>query len=108
MSIQIFKTKVETNKLFELLDKICIKNDKYYTFNFDSFKKGIYEGSIVIFFEEIKDNYFISKRKYLEKKLTFNSVITVIRQIMKYNNIYFTSKIIYTDGAYSIIYYIYF
>lgn len=108
MSIQIFKTKVETNKLFELLDKICIKNDKYYTFNFDSFKKGIYEGSIVIFFEEIKDNYFISKRKYLEKKLTFNSVITVIRQIMKYNNICFTSKIIYTDGAYSIIYYIYF
>lgn len=108
MSQQIFKTKVATSKLIALLENLCVKNDKYYIFNFDSFKKGIYDGSLLLFFEDIKENYFISKRKYLDKKMSFNSVMTVIRQIMKSNNICFTSKILYSDSDYSIIYYIYF
>ena len=52
MSSQIFKNQY-TNKslLFNLLDKICLKNDKHYTFNSDSFKKGVYTEDIQNFFK---------------------------------------------------------
>ena len=43
MSIQIFKKNIPNEILFELLDSICLKNEKHYTFNTDSFKRGIYK-----------------------------------------------------------------
>ena len=42
MSSQIFKEQIPNNIFFELLDKICLKNEKHYTFNINSFKKGFY------------------------------------------------------------------
>ncbi len=32
------------------------------------------------FIEECKPYYHVSKRKYLERKLTYNSFVTIIRQ----------------------------
>ena len=46
MSTQIFKNQISNNILFELFDKICLKNEKYYTFNMLSFKKGSYSEDI--------------------------------------------------------------
>ena len=74
----------------------------------DSFKKGIYKDLIPKFLENCKSYYHISKRKYLEKELTFNSFITVLRQICNFNNITYTSKIKYDKSSYFITYYIYF
>jgi len=107
MSIQIFKNKVPNNLLFELLDKICLKNEKYYTFNVWSFKKGVYSEEIQNFFKICIPYYHLSKRKYLEKKLTHNSFITVLRQICNFNKIIYTSQIKYSKSTYDIIYYIY-
>ena len=108
MSSQIFKNNVPIDLLFNLLDKICPKNEKHYLFNNISFKKGVYTGDIVAFFEECKSYYHISKRKYLEKKLTYNSFTTVLRQICKNNNVTYTSQIKYDKSKYDILYYIYF
>jgi hypothetical protein len=36
MSNQIFKNNIPNNIFFELLDKICLKNEKYYIFNVES------------------------------------------------------------------------
>jgi hypothetical protein len=108
MTSQIFKTKVPNSLFFELLDKICLKNEKHYTFNLDAFKKGVYTEEIPKFFEVCKPYYFLSKQKYLEKKLTYNSFSTILRQICNYNKVIYTSQIIYNKSDYSIVYYIYY
>jgi hypothetical protein len=107
MTSQIFKNKVPNSLFFELLDKMCLKNEKHYTFNSDAFKKGVYSEEIQKFFESCKPYYFLSKRKYLEKKITYNSFSTILRQICNYNKIVYTSQIIYNKSDYSIVYYIY-
>lgn len=108
MSAQIFKNNIPNNILFNLLESICIKNDKYYIFNAESFKKGMFNGFISEFITLCIPYYHLSKRKYLERKVTYNSVITVLRQICKFNKITYTSKILYDKSKYCIVYYIYF
>jgi len=108
MSTQIFKNQIPNNLLFELLDKICLKNEKHYTFNIESFKKGVYSEDIQKFFIICTPYYHLSKRKYLEKKLTYNSFVTVLRQICNYNKITYTSQIKYDKSTYDIVYYIYY
>ena len=107
MSIQIFKKNVPNENLFQLLDSICLKNEKHYILDVDSFKKGIFKEIIQQFLDNCKQYYHLSKRKYLEKKLTYNSFVTVIRQICNFNKITYTSQIKYDKSTYSIVYYIY-
>lgn len=107
MSNQIFKNNIPNEELFKLLETICIKSDKYYIFNNISFKKGIFNGSIANFLYYCNPYYHISKKKYLEKKLTYNSFTTVLRQICKFNKITYTSQILYDKSTYCIVYYVY-
>ena len=107
MSTQIFKKNVPTSLLFNLLDSICMKNEKHYTLTIDSFKKGIYNNSITNFIEDCKPYYHLSKKKYLEKKLTYNSFTTILRQICNFNKITYTSQIKYDKSTYGIVYHIY-
>ncbi len=107
MSSQIFKNKIPTNILYELLNKLCIKTEKYYVFNMNSFKKGIYSNDIQEFINVCMPYYHISKRKYLDKKMTYKSFITIIRQICNHNFITYTSQIKYDHSAYEIVYNIY-
>lgn len=108
MTSQIFKHKIPSTILFDLLDKICIKNEKYYTLNSDAFKKGVYKEEIQKFFDVCKPYYYLSKRKYLEKKLVYNAFTTIVRQICNFNKITYTSQILYNKSAYDIVYYIYY
>lgn len=107
MSKQIFKNNIPNESVFELLDAICLKNDKHYTLNIDSFKKGIFKETIPKFLEFCIPYYHISKRKYLERKLTYKSFTTVLRQICNANKITYTSQIKYDKSSYNIVYYIY-
>ena len=108
MSNQTFKKKVDIEPLFELLEKICCKESKYYMFDLNAYKKGLYENLFNEYFDYLKDFYHKSKQKYIEKKITYNSFTTVLRQILKYNNIPFHSKLCYNKSEYVIVYYIYF
>ena len=107
MSNQIFKNKIPTELLFNLLNNICLKNEKHYTLNLNSFKKGVFNGTIQTFLNECKSYYHNSKHKYLDKKLTYNSFTTVLRQICNFNKIVYTSQIKYDKSKYDIIYFIY-
>lgn len=107
MSTQIFKKNVPNTTFFNLLESICMKNEKHYTFTIDSFKKGIYDESIPKFIVECTPYYHISKRRYLEKKLTYNCFTTILRQICNFNHIKYTSQIKYDKSTYNIIYYFY-
>lgn len=108
MSNQIFKKNIPNEILFELLDSICLKNEKHYLLNNDSFKKGVFKDIIIIFFEKCRQYYHLSKRKYLERKLSYNSFTTIVRQICNFNKITYTSQIKYDKSTYNIVYYIYY
>lgn len=108
MSIQIFKKNIPNELLFNLLDTICLKNEKHYTFNIDSFKKGLFKETIQNFLIDCKPYYHISKQKYLDRKLTYNTFTTILRQICNFNKITYTSQIKYDKSTYCIVYYIYY
>jgi hypothetical protein len=108
MSKQIFKNPMPKEILFNLLDALCIKTDKYYLLNNNGFKKGMFSEAIQHFFDECKAFYHNSKKKYLERKLTYNAFTTVVRQICNFNNIPYTSQIKYDKSSYDIVFYIYF
>jgi hypothetical protein len=107
MSTQIFKNIIPKKKLYDLLDLICTKTDKNYILNKDAFKKGMFNNNIQIFLEECKEYYHLSKYKYIEKSITYNSFTTIVRQICNSNKIIYTSKIKYINSTYDINYYIY-
>lgn len=85
-----------------------MKYNNYYIFNNNAFKKGVFDESIQKFINYCIPYYHLSKRKYLEKSLTYNSFTTIMRQICNYNNIVFSSEIKYDKSKYNIVYFIYF
>jgi len=108
MSSQIFKQSFPNAILFSFLDEISLKTEKKYIFNKNAFKKGSINNKNEIFLKNCEPYYFFSKKKYLEKKITYNSITTVIRQICNFNKISYTSQIKYDKSSYDIEYYIFF
>jgi len=105
---QIFKKTIPSDILINLLEGVAFKHSNYYMFNNDSYKKGIFNNLIPEFMNICKEYYHISKLKYLEKKLSYNTFTTVLRQICNHNKIKYTSQIKYDKSLYNITYYIYF
>ena len=113
MSSQIFKNKIPNSIIIQILEDIAIKtvsagtsgiDGTIYIINNNVYKKGIFNGKILEFYEICRPYYHISKRKYLDKKISYNSFITVIRQICNSKQITYTSQIKYDKSAYDIIY----
>jgi hypothetical protein len=106
---QIFKSLVSKETLFQFLDKICIvnSNPNIYIINNEIFKKAIYDNVVQNFITEISDCYHTSKKFYVERKMDYNSFVTIVRQVCKLNNITITNKIKYFKSNYSIEYEIY-
>ena len=108
MSSQIFKNHIPNELFFKLLDDMAFKSENYYVISNDSYKKGIFNNSIPIFIIECIPYYHTAKQKYLEKKLSYNTFTTILRQICNFNKITYTSQIKYDKSLYNIDYYIYF
>jgi len=108
MSTQLFKRNVPNEYLYELLDKICIKTDKYYMIDLNSYKKLVFYNYYDDFKDTIKPYYNLSKQFYVDRKLAYNSFTNVIRQICKNNNIMYTSQIKYNESQYNINFFIYY
>ena len=107
MSFQIFKDHVPNELLIKLLNDIAIKTEKCYVLNNNCYKKGMFNNIIEDFITQCIPYYHISKRKYLERKITYNSFITIIRQICNFNKITYTSQLKYDKSTYDITYYVY-
>jgi hypothetical protein len=105
---QIFKKSIPNNILFDLLDTICVKTNIHYLFNLDSYKKGVYNDNFQLFIDSCKPYYHLSKQFYLNKKISYNAITTILRQICKFNKIKFTTKIKYDKSTYDICYYIFY
>ena len=104
---QMFKNQVPNQILFELLEQVCIKTNKYYLFDMNAYRKLIFHDLYNQFAASIIDYYHMSKQFYLTRKLTYNSMTNIIRQICKCNSIMFTFDIKYNKSEYNIDYFIY-
>jgi hypothetical protein len=108
MTKQIFKKYIPTDLFYEFLDKICLKTEKYYLIDMNAYRKMLFFNYNIPFIESIKEYYHASKQFYLERKISYNSFATIVRQICKSNNIMFTSQIKYNESKYNIDYLIYY
>ena len=109
MTNQIFKTFVPINILYDFIEKIYVFNtESHFVINTSSFKKATFLNIIENFCENIKPFYHISKQYYVTRELSYNKLMTIIRQICKINNIPIISQIKYDKSKYSIQYYVYF
>jgi len=108
MTKQIFRCIVPIQMLFDVLDDICLKTDKYYLIDKNAYKKYLYNDIHTRFTESIRDYYHASKQFYVTRKPTYNSFTNMIRQICKVNNVMFTSNIRYNESKYNIDYLIYY
>ena len=107
MANQIFRKEVPPEILFELLEKICFKNDKYYLIDMNAYRKMMFHNHHTDFCSKLKEYYNLSKLFYLERKMVYNSFTNIVRQICKLNNIMFTSQIKYNESKYNIDFYVY-
>ena len=105
---QIFRENIPTSTLFDLLEKICLKTDKYYLIDNNAFKRMTFNEYQTDFFEFILPYYQDSKKFYVTRTCTYNSFVNITRQICKSCGVMFTSKIKYNESKYNIDYFIYF
>ena len=108
MTKQIFRNFVPIHILFEILEEVCLKTDKYYLVDMNSYKKLIYKDLHTKLTNSIVEYYHSSKQFYVTRKMTYNSFTNIIRQICKTNNVMFTSQIKYNESKYNIDYLVYF
>jgi hypothetical protein len=108
MSSQIFKQPIPKECLYELLEKICLKTNKYYVVDMNAFRKMQFNTLYEEFCAELLPYYHLGKQYYVTREMTYNSFTTIIRQICKYNALMFSSKIKYNHSKYNINYHIYY
>lgn len=107
MSSQIFKQKFSKTILFDFLN-FCCNSSNPYIINKETFKKiNLDNESFNNFIKNIEPFYYSSKKHYIQKKLTLNSLCTIIRQICNFLKIQYTSEIKYFKSKYEIVYYIF-
>jgi hypothetical protein len=106
MSQQLFRMRVPIDILFNFLKKICDIKDCSYVFTNESYKRSILLNNLNEFIDNVKEYYHFSKQYYVNRKMSFNKIVTIIRQICKNNSVNYTSKIIYNNSIYNIVYYI--
>ena len=104
---QLFCQPVDIGILFELLDKICLKKEKYYVVDNNAFRKLVFHEYHKDIFDKIIDCYHLSKQFYVTRKLNYKSFTNIVRQICKLNSIMFTSDIKYSESNYTIEYYVF-
>ena len=106
MSNQIFKKLVPIETFYSFLEKICEKDTTqgFYLFNISAYKKILYYSYHTDFLNELTEYYHTSKRFYLERTFTYNSIVTILRQISKSYHLTILSNTKYVDSNYVIEY----
>jgi|LauGreStaDraftv2_3_1035109.scaffolds.fasta_scaffold201770_1 hypothetical protein len=108
MSKQVFVKPVPQDLIYDLLDKVATKTDKYYIVDIDTYKRVKFYELQKDFISTITSYYHLSKKFYVERPMTYTTFVNIIRQVCRSNKVTFTSKIKYNDSTYNIEYYIYF
>ena len=108
MAKQIFRELIPKNMLYDLLEQVASKTEKFYVVDLNAYKKMRFHKLHDAFLSAIIEYYHYSKRFYVERDFTYNSITNIVRQICRINNIPYTSQIRYNESKYNIDYYIYY
>lgn len=108
MPTQIFRNLVPKELLFSLLERICLKTDKYFLIDSNAYKKLVFYNLHTELADSLKPYYHLGKYYYIERKMSYNAFITIIRQICKASAIMYSSSMKYNRSNYSIEYLVYF
>jgi hypothetical protein len=104
---QIFKEKISRDIIEELFETYLGKEDNKYVFNKYIFKKMVLNENLEDFCSILSPYYHKSKLNiYVDRVHTYKTIATLLRQICKFNNINFNSKIKYLNSSYETNYYI--
>jgi hypothetical protein len=106
MLYQIIKKEIPNNILFDLLEQICLKTEKYYFIDLNAYKKLLFMDLKQPFIDELMEYYFLSKRFYLEREFTYTSFTNIVRQICKHGDIKIESEIKYSHSKYYINFFV--
>ena len=85
------RSSLKNNLLFDLLEKVAIKYDDYYVFNYIAYRKIFYYNLFEPFAETLKPFYIKKRQFYVTKRpITYNMVTTIIRQFCTLKDIDYT------------------
>ena len=104
MPSQIFKKNIPNDILFDFLNSICILENERFCMDNACFKRAVITEKLPIFLDKIIEYYHKSKQIYVTRKQTYASLITIIRQICKANQIPYTTQLTYDKSNYEIKY----
>jgi hypothetical protein len=105
MKNQIIKNKIEN--FDEFIKSIGTQEDKYILIDENHYKKAEYKELITPFLLHITPYYYETKKRYLTRKMNYNSFITILRQISKKNEIVYESVMKYNNSKHYIEYHFY-
>jgi len=102
----MFQKTVPNEYLFQFLDKICMLTIDGYEFNMSAYKKMIFNKYHVEFCQYLHNYYDDDNVHYIERPMTYNAFVTVLRQICKHNKILYVKKRTFSNSFYNIDYFI--
>ena len=113
-SHKLLKTPVPTDVFYEFIKKISHKmpNSDYYLIDMSAYKKATYcEDEAVSllqqFCNDLMPYYYMDKHFFLTRKMSFNNLNTILRQICRHNSIECKSERKYDKSNTHIVYHIY-
>ena len=104
---QIFKSEIPQNILFDLLEQICLKTEKYYFIDINSYKKMLFAELHKPFIELIAPYYHASKQFYVDRDFIYTSFTNIIRQICKHTGVKIESEVKYNQSQYYINFFVF-
>ena len=104
---QLFKKNIPINILWDFLKTNFEETESHFIINKFLYKKTDYNKHIPLFVDKIKDYYYASKRKYVNRELNYNYFLTIIRQLCNAHDIIYETKLVYDKSSYEIEYVVY-
>ena len=74
---QIFRENPPLELLIDLLERVCLKTDKYYLVDNNAYRKVLFHKYELMFTEQLMPYYQESKKFYLTRKFTYNSFVNI-------------------------------
>ena len=106
MRHNVFCKEIPLDVLWTFLEDVCVHEDTYFFIDKNMFAKMIFERKHLQFLDSLRYYYFKSKHHYLSYDMTYNSFVTIVRQICNYHNCSYLKRKKYNHSDYTMCYFI--
>jgi hypothetical protein len=103
MLYHIWKTTPLLQLLFDLLERVRVKNAKYYAVDEIAHRRIVYHGYHKDFLEQLRPHYHKSKKIYLDRPFSLLSFKNIVRPICKTHEVPYQKHMLYCSSGYSIV-----